>query len=46
MKKIIGYVVDENIASAKILEKNNFKIVKKFISDDIKLPETKYELEL
>ncbi|ARV13977.1 GNAT family N-acetyltransferase [Polaribacter sp. SA4-12] len=46
MKKIIGYVVDENRASAKILVNNNFEIVKKFISDDIKLPETKYELEL
>jgi RimJ/RimL family protein N-acetyltransferase len=46
VKKLIGYVVDENIASAKILEKLNFKIVKHFISDDIKLPETKYELEL
>lgn len=46
MKKIIGFVVDENIASAKILEKNNFTMVKKFISDDIKLLETKYELHL
>ncbi len=46
MKKIIGYVVDENQASAKILERFNFKIVKKFISEDIKLPETKYELYL
>jgi RimJ/RimL family protein N-acetyltransferase len=46
MKKIIAYVVDENRASAKILENNKFKIVKKFISDDIKLPEIKYELEL
>ncbi len=44
--KIIGYVVDENIASAKILERFNFKPVKKFISEDIKLPETKYELIL
>ena len=43
IKKIVGYVVDKNIASAKILEKLNFKVVKKFISDDIKLPETKYE---
>jgi RimJ/RimL family protein N-acetyltransferase len=46
LEKIVGYVVDENIASAKILKKLNFKIVKKFISDDLKLPETKYELEL
>ena len=46
LKKIVGYVVDKNIASAKILEKLNFKVVKKFVSDDIHLPETKYELEL
>ena len=46
MKKIIGYVVDKNIASAKILERFHFKIVKRFISEDIKLPETKYELYL
>lgn len=44
--KLIGYVVDKNIASVKILEKLNFKIVKKFISEDINLPETKYELFL
>ena len=44
MPKIVGYVVDENVASAKILESLNFKAVKHFISDDIKLPETKYEL--
>jgi ribosomal-protein-alanine N-acetyltransferase len=44
--KLIGYVVDKNTASAKILEKLNFRIVKKFVSDDIKLPETKYELIL
>ena len=46
MKKIIGNVVDENIASAKILERFNFKIVNKFISEDIGLPETRYELVL
>jgi len=44
--KLVGYVVDENIASKSILEKLNFKIVKKFISEDLKLPETKYELYL
>ena len=46
MPKIIGYVVDKNIASAKILQRFNFKAVKKFVSEDIKLPETKYELIL
>lgn len=46
MSKLIAYVVDENIASAKIVERFNFKPVKHFISDDINLPETKYELYL
>ncbi len=46
MKKIIGNVVDENVASAKVLEKFNFVKVKTFISEDIGLPETKYELIL
>ncbi len=46
MKKIVGYVVDENIASAKILKRFNFTEVKKFVSEDIGLPETKYELVL
>ncbi|WP_299120199.1 GNAT family N-acetyltransferase [uncultured Tenacibaculum sp.] len=46
MKKLIGCVVDENIASAKILKRFNFKEVEKFVSDDIGLPETKYELIL
>lgn len=45
MKKIIGYVVDENIASAKILEKYNFKIVNQFLNDENQ-QETKYELEI
>ena len=46
LQKIIGYVVDKNIASAKILERFNFKEIKKFVSEDIGLPETKYELKL
>lgn len=46
LPKLVGYVVDENIASAKILEKLGFKEVKKFVSKDIGLPETKYELVL
>lgn len=46
MEKLIGYVVDKNIASAKILERFQFKVVKRFISEDIQLPETKYELYL
>jgi RimJ/RimL family protein N-acetyltransferase len=46
LKKIIAYCVDENIASLKILEKLDFKIVKRFINEDLKLPETKYEIKL
>ncbi|CAM1344088.1 GNAT family N-acetyltransferase [Tenacibaculum amylolyticum] len=46
MKKIIGYVVNENVASAKILIRFNFQKVKEFVSEDIGLPETKYELIL
>ena len=45
-RKLIAYCVDQNIASAKILEKLNFIVVEKFVSDDIQLPETKYEFEL
>ncbi|WP_299665552.1 GNAT family N-acetyltransferase [uncultured Polaribacter sp.] len=44
--KLIAYVVDENKASAKILERLNFKKVKHFMSEDIQLPETKYEIIL
>ncbi|MDE0534928.1 MULTISPECIES: GNAT family N-acetyltransferase [unclassified Tenacibaculum] len=46
MKKLIGCVVDENVASAKILQRFNFVAIEKFISEDIGLPETKYELIL
>ncbi len=43
LSKLVGYVVDVNIASAKILEKCNFKIVSKGIEPKLQLPETKYE---
>ncbi|WP_347175390.1 GNAT family N-acetyltransferase [Polaribacter uvawellassae] len=46
IKKIIGYVVDKNIASIKIIEKQGFVAIKKQIADDLQLPETKYELYL
>ena len=46
MQKLVAYCVDVNIASAKILKKLHFKAIAHFISDDIKLPETKYVLEL
>lgn len=45
-KKLIASCVDENKASAKILKKLHFNEVGHFISDDIKLPETKYEIKL
>lgn len=44
--KLIGYVADVNIASAKILKKCNFKEVSKGIEPNLKIPETKYELIL
>ena len=44
--KIIACVVNENIGSAKIIEKLGFKFVKDFVSDDLKLPEKKFVLKL
>ncbi|QMU65150.1 MAG: GNAT family N-acetyltransferase [Flavobacteriaceae bacterium] len=44
--KLVGYVVDANIASARILEKCNFRVVSKGMAPDLQLPETKYELIL
>jgi hypothetical protein len=46
MKKIIVFAIDENKVSVKIVEKNNFKILIRFISDDLQLPKTKYQLKL
>jgi ribosomal-protein-alanine N-acetyltransferase len=46
IKKLVGYVADENVASVKILERLNFIVVKKMINEDIQLPETKYQLKL
>lgn len=45
-KKLVGYVVDKNHASKKILLRLNFKAVKHFVSEDCKLPETKFVLYL
>lgn len=45
LEKIIGYVVDENVASSKILINNNFKVIDNFINKET-LHETKYELKL
>ncbi len=44
--KLVGYVADVNIASAKILKRCNFKEVSKGLEPNLKIPETKYELEL
>lgn len=44
--KLTAYVVDENIAFHKILQKLNFKFVKKQIAEDLQLQESKYELNL
>ncbi len=44
--KIVGYVVDENAASARILEKLNFEVVERGIDPVSQLPETKYQILL
>jgi RimJ/RimL family protein N-acetyltransferase len=44
--KLIGYVVDVNIASSKVLVKYGFTAVGQQLCEDIGLPETKYELIL
>ena len=46
MPKLIGYVIDKNIASAKILQKLGFEAVEKGIEKETGLPETKYQLKL
>ena len=34
MSKLIGFVVDKNVASIKILEQNNFKKIYEFVDED------------
>jgi len=46
MPKLIGYVINLNVASAKILKKCNFDYVRDGIDPDSKLPEKKYQLLL
>ena len=46
MPKLIGYVINLNVASAKILKKCNFEYVSYGIDTITKLPETKYQLLL
>lgn len=44
--KLVAYVANENIASVKILERLNFNKVPHFISEEVKIPETKYQIIL
>ena len=44
--RMIATVVTKNTASVSILENAGFDFVEEFISDDLKLPERKYILEL
>ena len=47
LKKLIAYVIDINYSSVKILKKLNFIAIEKSNKcEEIKLPETKYELIL
>ena len=46
MPKLIGYVINLNVASAKILKKCNFEYISDGIDTLTKLPETKYQLLL
>ncbi|MDJ0644410.1 MAG: GNAT family N-acetyltransferase [Flavobacteriaceae bacterium] len=45
-KRLIGCVAPENKASAKILNHLGFQFVEDFVSDDLKIPEQKFELYL
>ncbi len=44
--KLIACVANDNIASAKIIKNAGFKFIKDFVSDDLKIPEQKFELIL
>ena len=46
LPKIIACVVNNNEASTKIIRKLEFDFVGDFVSDDLKLPERKFELKL
>lgn len=46
MPKLVGYAIDINVASVKILKRLNFKTIEKLTCKDTGLPETKYELIL
>ena len=44
--KLIACVVNKNKSSSKIIKKAGFTFVKDFISDDLQMPEQKFELIL
>ena len=46
LPKIIACVANKNQASAKIIQKLGFEFVCDFVSDDLKIPERKFVLEL
>ncbi|AOW19986.1 GNAT family N-acetyltransferase [Urechidicola croceus] len=45
-KKLVACVANDNIASDKIIKKAGFQFVESFVSDDLKIPEQKYILNL
>jgi RimJ/RimL family protein N-acetyltransferase len=45
-KKLVAYVADENIASAKIVKKSGFIEVSKGMEPNLKVPETKFQIIL
>ncbi len=44
--KLIACVVNKNIASIRIIKNTGFTFIKDFVSDDLQLPEQKFELKL
>ena len=44
--KLIACVAIKNVASTKIIQNSGFQFVKDFVSDDLKVPEQKFELIL
>jgi len=46
LPKIIACVAHKNEASTKIIRKLGFEFVENFVSDDLKIPERKFELTL
>jgi RimJ/RimL family protein N-acetyltransferase len=46
LKKLVAYAAIANVASTKILQKLNFKFIKKLIAEDLNIEEQKFELKL